>query len=217
MNKQKISLVAIFAIVAIVIAVTGSLYFDFDSPNSVEPEKMSSFEITYGEANSNLKQALEKNNVTMSSPIKLDTKTAISKYCNFFEDSEKQELIHYCTSTELKTKNNSFLGNIHMVGLKPNPSLIITMIQLDNSMNEHDKVKTIFGIVIDNIVCDCWKQEKPDDFENVGEWVEAMGEFHTSGDGHTSKSKILPLGDNYIQMELTTTNDGRLWKLFVTP
>ena len=64
----------------------------------------------YLENNLVLKQKLSEQGISMSSPIRLQTPDDIQKYCSFFADNEKQKLVEYCTSTELKDKNGDFLG-----------------------------------------------------------------------------------------------------------
>ena len=81
---------------------------------NVEPKAETSTASKYIEANSLLKESLGKNQIKMSSPIKLAKPDTISKYCTLFSSPEKQKLVQYCTSTELKDANGAFLGNIHM-------------------------------------------------------------------------------------------------------
>jgi len=42
-----------------------------------------------------------------------------------------------------------------------------------------------------------------------------MRDFHTRGDKSTSKSSPIRLDEKRIQIELTTNDDGYLWKLLV--
>ncbi len=93
----------------------------------------------------------------MSSPIRLQTKDEIQKYCSFFADSEKQKLVEYCTSTELKDGNGKFLGNIHMVGLKDIPQMVLVLIQTDPYMSQIDSVKKVFDTTTQELVCKCWE------------------------------------------------------------
>ncbi len=71
---------------------------------------------TYADANTKLKEALAAEGISMSSPVRLKEKTDIDKYCTFLKDKEKQSLVEYCTSTELRDSDGTFLGNIHMIG-----------------------------------------------------------------------------------------------------
>ena len=114
---------------------------------NVEPKAETSTASKYIEANSLLKESLGKNQIKMSSPIKLAKPDTISKYCTLFSSPEKQKLVQYCTSTELKDANGAFLGNIHMVGTSQDPKVIMTLIQTDSKMSQFDSVKTAFRTV----------------------------------------------------------------------
>ncbi len=151
----------------------------------------------------------------MSSPIRLDAPEDIAKYCTFFTSEEKQKDIKYCTSTELNDSAGRFLGNVHMVGSPDKPKIAITLIQTDPFMSQIDSVKTVFNVAIQNLVCNCWQQEKPDGFADADEWIEGLRQFHQSGTKPHSKSKQLVLGSKTIQLELTTNKDGYLWQLFI--
>jgi hypothetical protein len=169
----------------------------------------------YVEHNLILKQKLSEAEISMSSPIQLSTTDDIKQYCSFFADSEKQKLVEYCTSTELKDGDGNFLGNIHMVGLKDVPQMVLVLIQTDPSMSQIDSVKKIFDASIQELVCKCWVDLKPDNFENVGDWVDGMRSFHESDTQEHSKSKQLILEGKTLQLELTTNNDGYLWQLYI--
>lgn len=170
--------------------------------------------ITYTDANYQLKQILEENDISMSSPIKLDNLRAIWSYCNFFEGDE-QKIVEYCTSTELKDSDDNFLGNIHAVGTPESPKIIMALIQVDPFLNQKESAKTVFSILVDQIVCDCW-HSKIIQGKSLDELADEHIEFHISGGKPTSKSNVIPLEGKSIQMELTTNTEGYLWKLFVT-
>ncbi|MFY9301149.1 MAG: hypothetical protein WAO91_08175 [Candidatus Nitrosotenuis sp.] len=169
----------------------------------------------YLEDNLQLKQKLAEDGVLMSSPIRLQKPEDIAKYCSFFTSDEKQRLIEYCTSTELKGVDSKFLGNIHMVGSPDEPKIVMVLIQTDPFMSQLDSVKTVFDKTIETLVCDCWQEESPDGFSDVGKWVEGLRQFHQNDTQPHSKSKQLVLESKSIQMELTTNKDGYLWQLFI--
>ena len=162
-----------------------------------------------------LKQKLADQGISMSSPIRMQTQDEIKKYCSFFADAEKQKLVEYCTSTELKDKSGKFLGNIHMVGLKDVPQMVLVLIQTDPNMSQIDSVKMIFDVAAQELVCKCWTVVKPDGFANVGDWVEGLRHFHLSDTKPHSKSKQLVLEGKTLQLELTTNTEGYLWQLYI--
>ena len=170
--------------------------------------------ITYTNTNYQLKQILQEKDISMSSPIKLDDLRAIWSYCNLFEGAD-QKLIEYCTSTELKDSDGNFLGNIHAVGTPEEPKLIMALIQVDPFLNHKEDAKTVFSVLVDQVVCDCW-YAKNIQGKSLDDLADEHIEFHISGGKPTSKSNIIPLEGKSIQMELTTNVEGYLWKLFVT-
>jgi hypothetical protein len=169
----------------------------------------------YLENNLLLKQMLAERGISMSSPVRLQTPEDITKYCTLFTDENMQKEIGYCTSTELKDSAGRFLGNVHMVGLPDEPKIIMALIQTDPFMSEIDSVKTVFDTTIQNLVCNCWEQEKPGNFDDVGQWVDGLRQFHLSDTKPHSKSKQLLLESKTLQLELTTNKDGYLWQLFI--
>ncbi|MEW6043923.1 MAG: hypothetical protein AB1608_06630 [Thermoproteota archaeon] len=169
----------------------------------------------YLEYNSILKQNLADKQILMSSPIKLQKQEDIERYCTFFTSQEKQKLIEYCTSTEITDSDSGFLGNIHMVGSPDEPKIILALIQVDNQMSQIEVVKTIFDTVIQNTVCDCWEDVRPDGMDDVSQWIDGLRTFHQSDTQPHSKSKQISLASKTVQMELTTNKDGYLWQLFI--
>ena len=172
-------------------------------------------DFTYEEANSNLKTTLLSHDLNMSRPLQFFSKTNINQYCNFFSDQKKQELVKFCTSTEIKDKNRNFLGNINMVGSTRAPGLVIAAIQSDPVMSNLNDVKTIFGAVINETTCDCWGKEKPRGYATLSDMIDAFRDFHIAGKKPNSTTKSVPLGSEHFEMELTTNQGGYVWKLLV--
>ena len=206
MNKKILYVGIAIAIVVISISVVS-----FNSKTSLPNVSTSK----YIENNLVLKQKLSEQGISMSSPIRLQTPDDIQKYCSFFADNEKQKLVEYCTSTELKDKNGDFLGNIHMVGLKDVPQMVLVLIQTDPHMSQIDSVKRVFDTTTQEFVCKCWADIKPDNFPNIGDWIEGLRHFHTSDTKPHSKSKQLVLEGKTLQLEITTNNEGYLWQLYI--
>lgn len=193
--------IAIAAIISVLVA-TGS-----------PKDNVMSF-TAYEETNKILREELSEHQILMSSPIKLKEQEDIGKYCSFFTDEEMQKLVQLCTSTELKDIDGNFLGNIHMVGSEE-PKIIMVLIQADPFMSEIDYVKTTINTTIQNVVCECWEDVKPDNFPTVGHWIDGLREFHLGDTQPHSKSKELDLRDKTLQLELTTNKDGYLWQFFI--
>lgn len=206
MNK-KILYVGI-AIAIVIVSISIASFNSMTSSQNVSTSK-------YLENNLILKQKLSEQGISMSSPIRLQTQDEIQKYCSFFADSEKQKLVEYCTSTELKDSNGKFLGNIHMVGLKDVPQMVLVLVQTDPYMSQIDSVKKVFDTTTQELVCKCWEDAKPDNFANIGDWIEGLRHFHTSDTKPHSKSKQIVLEGKTLQLELTTNAEGYLWQLYI--
>lgn len=171
--------------------------------------------LTFDALNGLLREDLSKQNVAMSSPVRLQSQEAIAKYCSLFSDERQQSLVKYCTSTELKDAKGKFLGNIHMVGSGEMPQVVMTLIQTDPLMSELDTVKTVFHTVIDDVVCKCWEDIRPSGMSSPNDWIDGLKQFHQSDTQPHSRSTQLKLGQKTIQLELTTNNDGYFWQLFI--
>ena len=165
--------------------------------------------------NSILKSSLAANKILMSNPLKF-TGESIEKYCTFYQDEEKQNSISYCTSTEIKDSDGKFLGNIHMVGSKDSPDAILGVIQTDPYMSNLNSLKTTYRTMVETLVCDCWQDQKPGDFESVSAWIDAAKSHHLEAKKTTSSSEISGLADKQIFLEITTNAEGYLWKFIIT-
>jgi len=174
-----------------------------------------SLDFTYDEANSVLKQSLQSQGITMSSPLKFLKQQDIEKWCKFFSDQEKQKLVEYCTSTEIKDPSGNFLGNIHMVGSPNAPKLVLVVLQSNPVLDNMNQIKTVFGTVTKELVCDCWQDIKPDGYETVENWIDALRDFHISGSKPHSESKSISLASKHMQIQLTTTKEGYVWEMLI--
>jgi hypothetical protein len=207
-NQQKMDKKILYIALGIVAVVIVLVLLLNNSEQQVQTNQ-------YVDDNLLLKQNLAELGISMSSPIKLQNPDDIQQYCSFFTSDEKQKTVEYCTSTEIKDENGKFLGNIHMVGSSDAPKTVMVLIQTDPLMSEIDSVKTIFDETIRNLVCDCWQQVRPDNFESTEQWIEGLRQFHLSDAKPHSKSKQLALESKTVQLELTTNESGYLWQLFI--
>ena len=212
--KKKIFLYIGITIVAISIVASVSLISN-DGDEKFNTLPLPELEFTYDESNSKLQQKLEFFDISMSSPIKLINRNYLEEFCTFFENEDLQNQVDYCTSTELRDSEGKYLGNIHMVGSRQMPKIILALIQTDPFMQNLDDVKTVYNVVIEDLVCDCWNEVQPGDIETVAGWVDKQRDFHTSDTKPTSKSN-LSLSGMQLQMELTTNTEGYLWKLLIS-
>ena len=213
MHKTKFLYIGIsVAVLAIAVSLSFSL---FNNDSELIPESLPELKFTYIESNAKLKESLASHGISMSSPVKLSTIKDIEKFCSFFADKNKQDQVDYCTSTELRDSDGEFLGNIHMVGSRNMPKIVLVLIQTDPFMQDLDEIKSVYDVVIENLVCDCWEDVKPSEIETVSDWVDRQKDFHTSDVKPTSKSNLSIMGMS-LQMELTTNTEGYLWKLLIS-
>lgn len=208
---KKVIPIVIGGIVVILIGVVTLLSISTSAPQVTVVDQPS----TYVTLNDIIRQKLETHEIYMSSPIKLSGQDDIQKYCSFFTDTEKQDLVQYCTSTEIKDKNNSFLGNIHMVGDADEPKIILALIQTNRTMSDLDSVKIIFDNVVQVVICDCWSQKKPGGLESVNQLVDGLRQFHLSDTKPHSKSNEIVLEGKPMHLELSENKDGYLWQFFI--
>ena len=212
--KKKIFLYIGISIVSISIVVSVSLISN-DGDEKFNTLSLPELEFTYDDSNSKLKEKLEFFDISMSKPIKLINRNYLEEFCTFFENEDLQNQVDYCTSTELRDSEGKYLGNIHMVGSRQMPKIILALIQTGPFMQNLDDVKTVYNVVIEDLVCDCWNEVQPGDIETVAGWVDKQRDFHTSDTKPTSKSN-LSLSGMQLQMELTTNTEGYLWKLLIS-
>jgi len=212
--KKKIFLYIGIAIVAISVVASVSLISN-DGNEKFNTLSLPELEFSYDESNSKLQQKLGFLDISMSSPIKLINRNYLEEFCTFFENEDLQNQVDYCTSTELGDSEGKYLGNIHMVGSRQMPKIILALIQTDPFWQNLDDVKTVYTVVIEDLVCDCWNEVQPGDIETVAAWVDKQRDFHTSDTKPTSKSN-LSLSGMQLQMELTTNTEGYLWKLLIS-
>lgn len=171
-------------------------------------------DFSYEEANSNLKATLESQHINMTHPLKFASQSDINQYCHFLTDPKKQALVQYCTSAELRDLVG-FLGDINMVGSPETPGLVIAALQSNPMLGNYDEVKTVFGDVINETICQCWDKEKPGGYATLSDMLDALRDFHINGKKPDSTTHSIPLANKHFEIELTTNQDGYLWKLLV--
>ena len=219
MRQKKLLYAGICGAVVIAVIIVAILLLPNISNQSTDntDQQISPLDLSfsYEEANSNLRTSLQSHEINMSRPLQFFSQTDINQYCHFFSDDKKQALVKFCTSSELKDKNGNFLGDINMVGSTRAPGLVIAAIQTDPTLSTLNEVKTIFGAVINETTCDCWDKEKPRGYATLYDMIDAFRDFHLSGKRPDSTSQSVPLGSEHFELELTTNQNGYLWKLLV--
>jgi hypothetical protein len=208
--KKHLSLGIGIATVTIIIALT--LYNE-----KTETQKTDTLllDFTYDDANSLLKQGLQSKGILVSSPLQFQKQQDIERWCKFFSSPEKQKLVEYCTSTEIKDSSGNFLGNIHIVGSPEAPKLVLVVLQSTPFFENMSQIKTIFASSTKELVCDCWEVIKPDGYDTLENWIDALRDFHTDGNKPHSESKSIPIASKHVQIQLTTTTEGYVWEMLI--
>jgi hypothetical protein len=216
MKSKKYAYVGIAAVaIAAIIVLT-----QFNTPpqtTQTTPTGISAYtlEISYETVNSDLKSTLIAQKINMSKPLKLSTSTDLNQYCNFLSNQTKQAMIEYCTSTELKDSNGGFLGNINMIGSVTAPVLVIVALQSDPSFSNYNDVKTVFGDVVNETICQCWDKAKPGGYSTLSALMDAQRDFHVKGNQPFSTSHAVPLSGVHFEIDITTNSQGYVWKLLI--
>lgn len=206
--------IAGIAIVAVIVMITQ--FNVIPQVNQSSPPKQVAFlDFSYDEANSDIKSTLSSYHINMTKPIRLSTQTDVHQYCNFLTDPTKQALVTYCTSTVLKDKQG-FLGDIDMIGTPDVPGLVVVALQSNPFLSNYDDVKTVFGVVVNSTICQCWEKESPDGFLTLSSLVDKMRDSHLQTKQPTTSTHVIPLGNKHFKIELTTNESGYLWKLLVS-
>jgi len=209
---NKVILISSVVVVAIIISFSYVLMFDNVDGDSSQLNPLS---ISYADTNKELQNDLQSLDIKMSSPLKLNG-FSIDTYCTFFSDDLIQDSIEYCTSTELLDSKDQYLGNIQMVGSNSFPQYVIGVTQTDSSVSQLEDVKIVINSMIELIVCNCWTEKKPGDFESVAMWIDAANSHHLENTSATSKSMINGLTEKPMLLEITTNENGYLWKFLIT-
>ena len=161
-----------------------------------------------------IKLSLSEQNIFMSIPTPITDHT-IENYCAIRDDI--LSAINYCTTTAIQGPDGKSLGNISMGGTPDNPIMALALVEsspfLDSKFNE---VETVFKIMIETLVCDCWDEKQPGGFESVNAWLEAAKiKFAESSQTIPLKSTITGLGDETLILEIKSTSDSYSWTLIV--
>ena len=212
-NKYVYAGIAGIVIAAIVIVIIHFVLPMYGS-NNQQSDQVAFLDFSYDEENSDLKSSLALYHINMTHPIRLSSPADVSQYCNFLTDPKKQALVTYCTSTVL-TNTQGNIGDISMVGSKDLPGLVVVALQSNPVMTNYDDVKTVFGVVLNSTICQCWDKEHPGGYPTLSAMVDALRDFHINGKKPDSTTHSVPLGGKHFEIELTTNTTGYLWKLLV--
>ena len=89
----------------------------------------------------------------------------------------------------------------------------MAVLQVDPFLNQKEDAKTIFSVLTDYVVCECWNV-KSDEGLSMNDWAEAHITYHISA-GKLSTSDIMTLEGRSIQIKLLTNTEGYEWRLLI--
>lgn len=164
-----------------------------------------------------IKTNLATQNIVMSVPTAITDHTK-DQYCAFFDANNVQKFVEYCTTTAIMNSDGKSIGNINMGGtIDGGPIMAVALVEasplLDSS---EDEVDLIFETMIEILVCDCWQEKKPGNFETVKQWIDAAKEHFSESDQTTPlKSKVSGLTQKEIILEVSATEKSYLWTLII--
>ena len=208
MNKM----IVIPVLVGIVIVVSAFLLLSNDASST--PESVLTYDsgFTYYDIEK-IQNNLEEHNIFVSSPTAITDHT-ISQYCTYFEKGLPRS-VDYCTTTAVLDYEGTTLGNIHIGGDTESPILAIANLETPSLESNQDKVFTVFEAMIETLVCDCWEEEKSDDYPTISTWLEGVQTFYIDSNKRDIKSKIDDLAGHEIILEITTKDNSILQTLII--
>jgi len=160
-----------------------------------------------------IKSALSLQNISMSTPTAITDHT-IGQYCIYFDD-EIQKNIQYCTTTTILNSDGVSIGNINMGGTIDGPIMALAILDTSDIISSENEVDFVFQTMIETLVCTCWNDEQPGDFESISAWLNTAKIKYVESSATTLKSKIDGLGGMNLILEITSKDDSYLWTLII--
>jgi hypothetical protein len=149
----------------------------------------------------------------MSTPTAITDHT-IGQYCIYFDD-EIQKNIQYCTTTSILNSDGVSIGNINMGGTIDGPIMALAILDTSDIISSENEVDFVFQTMIETLVCTCWNDEQPGDFESISTWLNTAKIKYAESSTTTLKSKIDGLDGMNLILEITSKDDSYLWTLII--
>jgi len=208
MNKM----IVIPILVGIVIIVSSFFILSNDVSSDSESQLIYDTGFSYYDIEK-IQNNLEGHNIFVSSPTAITDHT-INQYCTYFE-KELSRSVEYCTTTAVLDYEGTSLGNINIGGDVQSPVLAIANLETPSLESNQDEVFTVFEVMIETLVCDCWDEEKSEDYPTISSWLEEVQTFYIDSGKRNIKSKIDDLAGNEIFLEITTKDNSILQTLII--
>ncbi len=206
MNKWVVILIGI------VIIISASLIIVYQPNSETETKPVYETGFTYYDIEK-IQKTLATHNIFVSAPTAITDKT-ISQYCTYFENGLPRT-VEYCTTTAVTDIHGNALGNINLGGDTNSPILAIANLETATLESNPDEILIVFETVIESLVCDCWDEEKSEDFESISAWLDAVKKFYSDSNQRNVKSKIDNLANSQISLEITKKENSVLQTLII--
>ena len=205
-------MIVIPILVGIVIVVSAFLILSNDASSDSESRLIYDNGFSYYDIEK-IQNNLEDHNIFVSSPTAITDHT-ISQYCTYFEKGLPKS-VEYCTTTTVLDYEGTSLGNINIGGDIQSPVLAIANLETLSLESNQDEVFAVFEVMIETLVCDCWEEEKSEDYPTISSWLEGVQTFYIDSDKRNIKSKIDDLAGYEIFLEITTKDNSILQTLII--
>lgn len=163
-----------------------------------------------------IKTKLATVGIIMTSPAAI-TDNTIDQYCTYFDD-DIQKFVKYCTTTALLDSDGNTFGNINLGGtIDGGPIMALAIVDSSPFLDSNDKtVDSVFQIMIETLVCDCWQERQPGGLTSVQAWIDAAEkQFAQSDQTVPLKSTIDGLDSKQVILEITPKDGSYLWALII--
>ena len=208
MNKM----IVIPILVGIVIIISAFLILSNNASLDSESQLIYDVSFSYYDIEK-IQNNLEDHNIFVSSPTAITDHT-ISQYCTYFEKGLPRS-VEYCTTTAVLDYEGTTLGNINIGGDTQSPVLAIANLETPSLESNQDEVFAVFEVMIETLVCDCWEDEKSEDYPTLSAWLDGVKTFYIDSDKRDIKSKIDDLAGHEILLEITTKDNSILQTLII--
>mgnify|MGYP006865007677 CR=1 FL=1 len=159
-----------------------------------------------------IQSELSLQNISLSAPTAITDHT-VKQYCTYFGNNELKT-VEYCTTSVILDSDGRSIGNVNMGGTTDGPIMALAILDTDDLFSEN-YVDIVFQIMIQTLVCDCWNDQKPGNFESVAAWIDAAKSKFIESPQSTLTSKINGLGGMNLVLEITAKDDSYLWTLII--
>jgi hypothetical protein len=194
------------------VVIIPALFLFSETPSSPTSESIYESGFTFYDVEK-IESTLSLQNISMSTPIAITDHT-IGQYCIYFDD-EIQKNIQYCTTTAILNSDGVSIGNINMGGTIDGPIMALAILDTSDIISSENEVDFVFQTMIETLVCTCWDEKQPGDFESIGAWLNTAKIKYIESSKTTLKSKIDGLAGMNLILEITSKDDSYLWTLII--